>query len=327
MSKTRMDLPRRQTRETVPACYAPATFAAGQTFSLAPVLFSYTIYFLLSKKNDLNTPIIFSCNSRSKTTNYMALTLAGTSFIEEPTSCWRMREQGLLAVVIVLCFPTWCDTRWNQNMRETSCGGTGLSRLYLRGGGTPASGYTGLPDEDLLDEPRSGKELWDAVYSRAGVITLCNDAGFDSSFVGEHLKVERGGRRVRNFEYGHSCARSAAVAHETITSTRQTSRSTSKNKGTSTPAAASKIFYFEAQVKGGDLPLPGAKNLNLTFPVPDSMKAKIGLDFLHLHNRGTVGCSIGVVDAKSTRGFHSTPSPFNTMVLDHITRHLSQSIV
>jgi hypothetical protein len=260
----------------------------------------------------------------------MATTLPGTSFIEESTFSWRMREQGLLAVMIVLCFPTWCDTRWNQNMRDASCGGTGLSRLYLRGGGTPASGYTGLPDEELLDEPRSGKELWDAVYSRAGVITLCNDAGFDSSFVGEHLKVERGGRRVRNFEYGHSCARSAAVAHESITSTRQTSRSTrstSKNKGTSAPAATSKIFYFEAQVKGGDLPLPGVKNMNLTFPVPDSIKAKIGLDYLAFHNRGTVGCSIGVVDAKSTRGFHSTPSPFNTMVLDNISRHVSQSIV
>ncbi len=49
-------------------------------------------------------------------------------------------------------------------------------------------------------------ELWDTVYSRPGVITLCNAAGFDTAVVGQHLVIEHAGAHVRNFEYGYrSC--------------------------------------------------------------------------------------------------------------------------
>ena len=43
----------------------------------------------------------------------------------------------------------------------------------------------------------------ESVYSRPGVITLCNEAGFDSAVVGEHLAIEDEGKQSRNFEYGY----------------------------------------------------------------------------------------------------------------------------
>ncbi len=76
--------------------------------------------------------------------------------------------------------------------------------LGLRGGSS-TPGYTGLPDEELLDEPRSAQELWDTVYSRPGAIALCNLAGFDTAIVGEHSVIEGGGAHTRNFEYGYRC--------------------------------------------------------------------------------------------------------------------------
>ena len=72
----------------------------------------------------------------------------------------------------------------------------------------------------------------------------------------------------------------------------------------------SKIFYFEAQILGGDPPVPGLTG----FCVPPELRDEVGAARLPLLNAGTMGCSIGIIEAHSTLGLDLTTSPFNSMV-------------
>lgn len=184
--------------------------------------------------------------------------------------------------------------------------------LRLRGGGEGVGGYTGLEDEEVLEEVRSSAELWANVYSRPGVIALCNEAGFDSEVLGESLLVEKGGSCVRRAAFGYSCARSAAVAREPVV----TAPSESKTTPGSTLSSPPKIFYFEAQIIGGGSPMPGMDDIN--FKLPADIRNATGVDVWKLpyaHNTGTVGSGVGVIEAKSTKGIHATPTPFSSMML------------
>lgn len=116
-----------------------------------------------------------------------------------------------MALAVCVQLPAACDTAARVGRRIVVAGPAGRAHprgirrcLGLRGGNS-APGYTGLPDEELLDEPRSAQQLWDTVYSRPGAIALCNPAGFDTAIVGEHLVIEGEGAHARNFEYGYRC--------------------------------------------------------------------------------------------------------------------------
>ena len=159
-------------------------------------------------------------------------------------ACTRRSRGGAMkawavALAVGLQLPAACDTASGSGMHARG-GLSGAAQesaagrhLGLRGGSAP--GYSGLPDEELLEEPRSAQELWDTVYSRPGVITLCNAAGFDTAVVGQHLVIEHAGAHARNFEYGYSCARSAAVAKDMAKGKDTSSASSTRRKRSKPP--------------------------------------------------------------------------------------------
>ena len=201
---------------------------------------------------------------------------------------WRMLLP--LALVVLWQLPVLCGTPLAGSDRVTRSCSFMPQVIGVRGGG----GYSGLPDEQLLDEPRSAAELWKHVYSRHGVVTLCNVEGFDPSTADDHLIIERGGACVRNGNYGYGCASSAAVAAE---------------------AGSAQIFYFEAQLVGGVSPVEGVTQV----AVPAEMRAQVGgmeaLDMqAFIEATGTRGCAIGVVEDSCSQLVHAAHMPLNSMV-------------
>ena len=151
-------------------------------------------------------------------------------------------------------------------------------------------------------------ELWDTVYSRPGVITLCNAAGFDTSVVGQHLVIEHAGAHARNFEYGYSCARSAAVAKDMAKGKDTSSASSTRRKRK--VVQGGRIFYFEAQLVGGGLPLAGMPATT----VPASLRAELCTDLLLPPvTYGELGAGIGIVKANTAEAFDVTNVPLESV--------------
>jgi hypothetical protein len=95
-------------------------------------------------------------------------------------SCGGAIEAWAVALAVCLQLPAACDTASGSGMhargglwgaaQESAAG----RHLGLRGGGS-APGYSGLPDEELLEEPRSAQEahiLNSPLYSDCSTVNM-----------------------------------------------------------------------------------------------------------------------------------------------------------